>query len=77
MLDQNLGPMFYCTSTQKLIARIKTEYGQWYLDDGSLGGKVEDLMLAFVSLQSEAAKIGLHINVKKCELNTADQSVIQ
>ena len=72
-----LGPMFYCTSTQKLIARIKTEYGQWYLDDGSLGGKVEDLMLAFVSLQSEAAKIGLHINEKKCELISADQSVIQ
>jgi hypothetical protein len=71
-----LGPMFYCTSTQKLISKLKTEYGQWYLDDGSLGGKVDDLMLAFLSLKSEAAKIGLHVNVKKCELITADQSVI-
>lgn len=71
-----LGPMFFCTSTQKLIAKLKTEYGQWYLDDGSLGGEVDDLMLAFLSLKSEAAKIGLHVNVKKCELITTDQSVI-
>jgi len=33
-----LGPMFYCASTQKLIAKLETEYRQWYLDDGSLGG---------------------------------------
>jgi len=63
-----LGPMFYCASTQKLIAK--------YFDDGSLGGKVDDLMLAFLFLKNEVAKIGLHVNVQKCELLTADQSVI-
>jgi len=52
------------------------EYRQWYFDDGSLGGKVDDLMLAFLCLKNEAAKIGLHVNVQKCELLTADQSVI-
>jgi len=63
-----LGPMFYCASTQKLGAK--------YFDDGSLGGKVDDLMLASLCLKNEAAKIGLHVNVQKCELFTADQSVI-
>jgi len=33
-------------------------------------------MLAFLCLKNEAAKIGLHVNVQKCELFTADQSVI-
>jgi len=46
------------------------------LNDGSLGGKLDDLMLAFLSLKNEATKIGLHVNVKKCELITANQSVI-
>jgi hypothetical protein len=72
-----LGPMSYCTATKKLIARLRTEYGQWYLDDGSLGGRVEDLMVAFQTLKAEAAKIGLHVNEKKCELILNDASVIQ
>jgi len=71
-----LGPMFYCASTQKLIAKLETKYRQCYFDDGSLGGKVDDLMLAFLCLNIEAAKIGLHVNVQKCEFFTADQSVI-
>jgi len=33
-------------------------------------------MLAFLCLKNEAAKIGLHVNVQKCELFTANQSVI-
>jgi len=37
---------------------------------------VDDLMLAFLSLKNEAVKIGLHVNVKRCELTTADRSVI-
>jgi len=69
--------MSYCTSTQKLIARLKTEYGQWFLDDGSMGGKVEDLMLAFQTLKREAVKMGLDVNERKCELITADLSVVQ
>ena len=72
-----LGPMFYCMSTQKLIERLKVEYGQWYLDDGSLGGRVEELMVAFQTLKTEAAKIGLHVNEKKCELIANDDSVIR
>jgi len=68
-----MGPIFYCASVQKLIAKLETEYRQWYLYDGSLGGKV---MLAFLILKNEVPKIGLHVNVKNCELITADQSVI-
>jgi len=66
--------MFYCASTQMLIAKL--EYRQWYLDDGSLDGKVDDLMLAFLCLKNKASKIGLHVNVQKCEVFTVDQSVI-
>ena len=42
-----LGPMSYCTSTQKMIQSIKTNYRQWYLDDGALGGRADELIQAF------------------------------
>jgi hypothetical protein len=69
--------MGYCTSTHKLIQGIKTDYGQWYLDDGALGGRVDELMQAFEYTRTEGAKIGLLVNERKCELITNDASVIQ
>jgi hypothetical protein len=39
-LSDPLGPMSYCTSTQKMIQSIKTNCRQWYLDDGTLGGRM-------------------------------------
>jgi hypothetical protein len=72
-----LGPMGFCTSTHKLIQGIKTNYGQWYLDDGALGGRVDELMQAFEYTRTEGAKIGLLVNERKCELITNDASVIQ
>jgi hypothetical protein len=53
------------------------EYGKWYLDDGSLGGRMEDPMVAFQILKMEAAKIGLHVIEKKCELIANDDFVMQ
>jgi hypothetical protein len=38
---------------------------------------VEDLMVAFQTLKIEAAKIGIHVNEKKCKLIANDASVIQ
>ena len=67
----------YCMSTQKLIQNVKTDYMQWYLDDGALGGPVEELIQAFETIRTEGAKIGLRVNEKKCELLTSDCTVIE
>ena len=60
-----------------MIQSIKTNYRQWYLDDGALGGRVIELIQAFVYIKTEGAKIGLLVNERKCELLTNDASAIQ
>jgi hypothetical protein len=72
-----LGSMSYCTSTQKMIQGIKTNYSQWYPNDRALDGRVDELIQAFEYIRTEGAKIGLLENERKCELITNDASVIQ
>jgi hypothetical protein len=72
-----LDQMSYRTSTQKIIQSIKTNYRQWYLDDGTLGGRVDEVIQAFEYIRTEGAKIGLMENERKCELITNYASVIQ
>jgi len=72
-----LGPMGFCTSTQKMIQGIETNYSQWYLDDGALGGPVDELIQAFQFIKTQGATIGLLVNECKCELITNDVSVIE
>ena len=60
-----------------MIQSIKTNYRQWYLDDGALGGRADELIQAFEYVRTEGAKIGLLVNERKCELITNDASVIQ
>jgi len=72
-----LGPMAYCTSTHKLLQAVQTDYAQLYLDDGALGGPIDELMQAFNTIRIEGAKIGLHVNERKCELITNDVYAIR
>jgi hypothetical protein len=69
--------MGYCTSTHKLIQAVQTNYAQWYLDDGALGGPIDELIQAFSTIKIEGAKIGLLVNERKCELITKDACAIQ
>jgi hypothetical protein len=40
----------------------------WYLDDGTLGGKVSDVLHDLEKIISDLKKIGLTLNFNKCEL---------
>ena len=45
-----LGPMLFCIATIGLAKRLKSELNIWYLDDGSLGGDIEDLISDFETI---------------------------
>jgi len=72
-----LGPMGFCTSTQKTIQGIETNYSQWYLDDGALSGQVGELIQAFQFIKAQGTTIGLLVNECECKLLTNDVSAIE
>ena len=39
-----LGPLLFCLTIHQLCSRMKSELSLFYLDDGTLGGKVEDVL---------------------------------
>ena len=68
-----LGPFLFCLVLQVLIDKIKTKVPDlnlniWYMDDGSVCGKVEQLLQAWKIIKEEGPALGLFANDKKCEL---------
>jgi len=71
-----LGPLLFCAATMRLVNRIKSVFNLWYMDDGTLGGHIDVLISDWKMLVEEGRKIGLVVNVTKCELITDDVEVI-
>ena len=72
-----LGPLLFCTAAQKrLVMRIKAMLNSWYMDDGSMGDHVDVLLDDWRTVVEEGRKIGLVVNVSKCELITDDLEVV-
>ena len=67
-----LGPLYFACGILILCRRIKAELKDslslWYLDDGSMAGPGEELLRAWKIVEEEAKKIGMRVNVKKCEI---------
>ena len=71
-----LGPLSFCITVMHLVKLIKSVFNSWYMDDGTLGGNVDTLLMDWRMLLEESKKIGLVINVSKCELITDDVDVV-
>ena len=66
-----LGPSFFALSLRACCSRLKAEralLSVWYLDDGTLAGPCQDVLRGWEIIREEAAKIGLRVNLGKCEL---------
>jgi hypothetical protein len=68
-----LGPLFFALVLQPVLSRIKREYpalllNAWYLDDGALIGKLEDLAGVLTILHEAGPTTGLRLNMQKCEV---------
>lgn len=62
-----LGPLVFCLAIQKAISEMSSPLNIWYLDDGTVGGKPEEVEKDLVALLPRLGALGLEINTSKCE----------
>ena len=55
---------------------MKSEMNLWYIDDGTLGGSLTNLINDVQTIQTEGPLIGLTINSSKCEIITSDLNTL-
>ena len=72
-----LGPLLFCSTAMSVVKIIKSEFNCWYMDDGTIGGTVEQLITDFNTIVAESMKLGLVVNVRKCEIITDDIHVVE
>ena len=60
-----------------MVKKLKSELNVWFMDDGTLGGNVNQLLDDFSLIMKESCELGLHVNVSKCELITNDAEVVR
>jgi ubiquitin len=70
-----LGPLIFAAGLHPLVLRIAQEcpdlaLNLWYLDDGVLCGRREDVLRAVSILRDEGPQLGVHINLGKCEVHS-------
>ena len=68
-----LGPLLFALTLMPLVQEIGINFPSlltnvWYLDDGTIAGKIEDVLGAFQIIQEQGARFGLILNEHKCEL---------
>jgi len=47
----------------------------WYLDDGTVGGHVDNLCNDFLAIKCAGEQVGLQLNEAKCKIVTDDMAV--
>jgi hypothetical protein len=62
-----LGPLLFSLTIQPLIVNCQADLKIAYLDDVTLGGPTSTLTTDIVRLKSDAAVLGLNLNVTKSE----------
>ena len=68
-----LGPLLFSLVLRVLTARIREvapdlALNVWYLDDGTLIGRTDDVLAALAIISTDGPALGLHVNFSKCEL---------
>ena len=63
-----LGPLLFCLTIHQLRPQLISEFQMFYLDDGTLGGSMEDLRHDLEEVERVGAEIGLQLNEGKTEI---------
>ena len=63
-----LGPLFFSLALNGPLQDLAGEFVAGYLDDVSVGGRVEAVSAEVVRFEANAATIGLRLNHAKCEV---------
>ena len=67
-----LGPLLFCLAIHRICTQLESEMSLFYLDDGTLGGTVDDLKHDLAIVEQEEAEIGLQLNREKSEIVCAN-----
>ena len=63
-----LGPLLFCLTIQHVCSLLKSELCIFYLDDGTLGEVLSDVLHDIEVIKKEAGIVGLDLNPQKSEV---------
>ena len=70
-----LGPLLFSVTIQSLISNLRSDLRVFYLDDGTLGGSLDDVISDLLHIEEGAARLGLKLNRNKCKLIWDDEGL--
>ena len=69
-----LGPLLFSLAIHPSTYTVNCSFAVWYLDDGTIGGFAQEVIDSFKCVESGCSKIGLELNISKCEVISGDAS---
>ena len=63
-----LGPLLFCLTIHPMVLQLRSEFRVFYMDDGTLGGSLPDVLEDLQLVESSASELGLQLNRSKSEL---------
>ena len=62
-----LEPLLFCLATHNIVQQFCSELNVFFLDDGTLGGTLDDVLQDLSTVQRAARELGLQLNCTKSE----------
>ena len=67
-----LGQLLICLTIHRIVQQLRSEVRMFYLDDGTLGGCLDDVLHDLQTFELAAGKMGLQLNRGKSEVICED-----
>ena len=69
-----LGPLLFCLTIHSIVSQLRSELRIFYMDDGTLGGTVDDVLEDLHTVEQVAMDLGLQLNLAKSEIICTNSS---
>ena len=66
-LGYPFGTLLFCLAIQPIIRILHSDFRVFYLDDGTIGGSLEDVHHDLLVVEKKAALLGVQLNCNKTE----------
>ena len=71
-----LGPLLFCLGIHDVISSFQSQFSVFYLDDGTLGGTLDEVSADLALIESQAPLLGLILNQAKSEVICANKDTM-
>lgn len=61
-----LGSLLFCFAIHTLIKKFVSPLNVWYSDDGTLGGKPDDVADDLIAIEASVGRYSLELNLSRC-----------